>query len=182
MSLWSTGNAQRSLTWMHTKIPLLRMGISPTYGLEIWFYSNIQANWPSTFARVNDQQQFYTDRGKWRVAHPNEMSFALGVRVPEEMITSILPYFPTSTVEKSFLPQLGLEGGVPRPAGRALLEWMESFEKAARKFYAQNSSLLDNVYDLVADEEEFRLLTLDEIGQEVFGRTPGTLTEAERRR
>ncbi|KMP06183.1 exoribonuclease R [Coccidioides immitis RMSCC 2394] len=129
---------------------------------------------------VNDQQQFYTDRGKWRVAHPNEMSFALGVRVPEEMITSILPYFPTSTVEKSFLPQLGLEGGVPRPAGRALLEWMESFEKAARKFYAQNSSLLDNVYDLVADEEEFRLLTLDEIGQEVFGRTPGTLTEAER--
>ncbi|WEW59826.1 3'-5' RNA exonuclease complex component [Emydomyces testavorans] len=129
---------------------------------------------------INDQQQFYTDRGKWRVAHPNEMNYGLKARAPSELLTPLLPYFPTSTVEKSFLPQLGLEGGVPRPIGRPLLLWMNSLEKDAQRFYSQNTSLLDNIYSLLSDDEDFKLLTLDEIGEKIFGCDPGKLDAAER--
>ncbi|EEP77297.1 predicted protein [Uncinocarpus reesii 1704] len=129
---------------------------------------------------ISDQQQFYTDRGKWRVAHPNEMNFALKARAAPEMLAPLLPYFPTSTVEKSWLPQLGLEGGVPRPVGRRLLEWMASFEQGAQEFYSEHASRLDDIYNLLADNKEVKLLTLDEIGQTLFGRDPGTLNEAQR--
>ncbi|KAI2050864.1 3'-5' RNA exonuclease complex component [Ophidiomyces ophidiicola] len=129
---------------------------------------------------MNNQQQFYTERGKWRVAIPTEISFTIKLRAPLEMVQPLLPYFPTTVIEKAFLPQIGLEGGVPRPIGQPALEWMASFKKDAFKFYNRHAARFNSIHGLLADTQDPKLMTLDDIGEALFDCEAGTLTEAER--
>ncbi|KAF3480714.1 mitochondrial exoribonuclease Cyt-4 [Arthroderma uncinatum] len=129
---------------------------------------------------VDGQQQFYTTRGKWRIARPSEVTFITKHRFPLELLLPIFPYLPTSAVAKGAMPQVATEGGVPRHIGAALLTLILEFETAVSAMYAENSGILHSVHERLAKETEPVMLTLEQIATQLFGRDPDTLTIPER--
>ncbi|PGH14549.1 hypothetical protein AJ80_05869 [Polytolypa hystricis UAMH7299] len=129
---------------------------------------------------IETQLQFYTSRGKWRVANLRDLDLVASRLADIENIKPLLPYFPETRVVKGPLPQLAMEGGVPRPLGAALVELMNKFEVEAQAIYRKNLYALDNIYNLLADEKEFLVMTLEEIATEVLGLHGPSLTDPER--
>ncbi|KAK2863680.1 hypothetical protein FQN49_004100 [Arthroderma sp. PD_2] len=129
---------------------------------------------------VNEQQQFYTSRGKWRIARPAEVTFLTNHRFPTELFEPILPYLPASVIAKGLMPQIAMEGGVPRHIGAPLLNLILEFETAASLMFAENSNSLRTMHDRLAKNTEPVMLTLEQIATKLLGRDPGTLTKAER--
>ncbi|KAL1954027.1 hypothetical protein VTO42DRAFT_1805 [Malbranchea cinnamomea] len=125
---------------------------------------------------IDDQMQFYTSRGRWRAARPNEVNFALNERVSPSLLAPILPYFPTSSVEMAALPQFALEGGVPRPLGAPLMSRMMRFEREAREFYGKHASKLDDIYNFIAEEKNTLILTLGQVAEKALKVSANSLT------
>lgn len=112
---------------------------------------------------VQKQQQFYTERGKWRIGFHRDLDYVLkGFAEPEDM-EPLLAYFPDAVAELSQELQSSIEGGVPRELGAHLLKSMTSFSNQVLDFYGENSSRLDDIHDLVADEEDSVGYTLEEL-------------------
>ncbi|KAM5463677.1 3'-5' RNA exonuclease complex component [Microsporum audouinii] len=129
---------------------------------------------------MNEQQQFYTSRGKWRIARPSEVNYITKHRFPPELLEPIFPYLPTSVVAKGTMPQLAMEGGVPRHIGAALLSLILEFETAASTVFAENSNTLNSIHERLATDTEPVLLTLEQIATQLLGRDSDTLSKAER--
>ncbi|EGD99042.1 hypothetical protein TESG_06402 [Trichophyton tonsurans CBS 112818] len=129
---------------------------------------------------VNDQQQFYTTRGKWRIARPSEVNYITKHRFSPELLEPIFPYLPTTVIEKGNMPQLAMEGGVPRHIGATLLNSILEFEGAASKTFAENATILNSVHDRLAKDTEPVTLTLEQIASQLLGRDPNTLSKADR--
>ncbi|KAN0081973.1 hypothetical protein V8E54_003271 [Elaphomyces granulatus] len=103
---------------------------------------------------VLKQWQFYTARGKWRIASARDLDFVLKGFFPPELLEPLLPYLPNTIAEANPELQSFIEGGVPRPLGAPILTMLETFEIEAGKFYRNHTFQLDNIYDLIADKEE----------------------------
>lgn len=84
------------------------------------------------------------------------------------------------TIEKSALPQLGMEGGVPRPVGQPLLSLMINFEREAHELVGTHTKELANIYNELADQNHTSIMTLDEIAAKVIGLKVEKLTTANR--
>lgn len=129
---------------------------------------------------VDFQQQFYTIRGKWRVAHPKDIDLISSGRATPKMLAPVIPYFPPSKVVRGPLPQIAMEGGVPRELGAPLVETMTHFDMTAQELYREHSNALDNIYSILADEKRTTILTLDEIASIILKHEPASLTDPER--
>jgi hypothetical protein len=126
---------------------------------------------------IDRQLQFYTARGRWRIASQFEVSLTLDARIEAEFLAPLLPYFPSSSVEVAALPQFALEGGVPRDVGAPVMSMVQQFENDARLWYCKHSDKLDSIYDVLAHPERSLTLTLDEIAKKAFDIEPETLTQ-----
>lgn len=117
---------------------------------------------------VQKQQQFYTERGKWRIGFHRDLDYVLkGFAEPEDM-EPLLAYFPNAVAELSQELQSAIEGGVPRSLGAHLLENMSSFSNQILDFYRENSTLLDSIHELVADEEDSVGYTIEELAMKAL--------------
>lgn len=112
---------------------------------------------------VDKQQQFYTDRGKWRIAFSKDIDYVVKGFTSMDSLTPLLPHFPDSAAQISQHMQSAIEGGVPRPVGAHLLERMMKFVDDMILFYRKHSHNLDNLHAKVADSSSKREFTLAEL-------------------
>ncbi|KAJ5681385.1 uncharacterized protein N7477_001325 [Penicillium maclennaniae] len=112
---------------------------------------------------VNRQRQFYTDRGLWRICPAGELDYVVKGFAPLELLEPLKTYLPTELVRPISDLQLVAEGGIPRPIGAPLLEMMGNFSDHVADFTLENAQRLDKIYEIVADDQEFQRLTLDEL-------------------
>lgn len=115
---------------------------------------------------IDKQQQFYTDRGKWRIAFPDDIDYIIKGFASRGSLAPLLPHVPDTTAELSHHMQSAIEGGVPRPAGAHLLDQIAVFASRVMQFYRENSRQLDTIHERVADDKEKRALTLEELAAE----------------
>lgn len=118
---------------------------------------------------LNRQKQFYTQRGNWRICSSGEVDYVVKGFAPPELLEPIKPYFPNSLTTAMAQVQSVPEGGLPRPLGAPLLKMMANFQKHVLEFYRTHSNLLDNLYDLVADDAEFLHMTLQDLATKALG-------------
>ncbi|RAH70159.1 exoribonuclease II [Aspergillus aculeatinus CBS 121060] len=112
---------------------------------------------------IAKQQQFYTDRGKWRIGFKRDLEYVVKGFVPREMVAPLLPHFPEDLAAMGSEFQSTIEGGVPRHAGAHLIKKIQEFDLGVRDIYRNNALRLDNLHDLVADDESNLLCTLEEL-------------------
>ncbi|KAL4930475.1 exoribonuclease II [Aspergillus undulatus] len=118
---------------------------------------------------VKKQQQFYTRRGLWRIAHPVDVDFVLKGFTTPESVACLIPYFPDDTAELHPEMQTTLEGGVPREIGAHLLRMLDDFGSQAHELYRVNSARFDHIYEIVADEKVQLHMTLEELACRALG-------------
>ncbi|ODH52363.1 hypothetical protein GX48_01426 [Paracoccidioides brasiliensis] len=129
---------------------------------------------------VDMQYQFYTMRGKWRATNHTGIQFIASKVATPDMVKKVLPYFPTCRIEKAALPQLGEEGGVPRPIGAELVDLMMDFSNAAEEFHRSHAAVLNDLYNKLVANGDVSIITLDEIAQVALGLDASKLTNPER--
>ncbi|KAL3465198.1 hypothetical protein BJX64DRAFT_70771 [Aspergillus heterothallicus] len=112
---------------------------------------------------IYKQQQFYTERGKWRIALPQDLDFVIRGFVPPQEVSVLHPYFPNDFATLSPEMQSVIEGGVPRNVGAELLLKINDFTLQTQELYRVNSLRFDRVYDLVAQEDEHIHITLEDL-------------------
>ncbi|KAL2812166.1 hypothetical protein BJX63DRAFT_397172 [Aspergillus granulosus] len=126
---------------------------------------------------IYKQQQFYTERGKWRVALPHDLDFVIkGFASPQE-VSILHPFFPNDFATLSPEMQNAIEGGVPRDMGAALLLKINDFSLQVQELYRSNSLRFDSIYDLVAHEEEHLQITLEELACKALEIAPEQLND-----
>ncbi|KAL4753452.1 hypothetical protein BDW72DRAFT_169100 [Aspergillus terricola var. indicus] len=112
---------------------------------------------------INKQHQFYTHRGKWRIADTKDVDFVVRGFVSPKSVSRLHPYFPDTTAELLGEIQSTIEGGVPREAGARLLQKLNEFDAQVQALYRANSIRFDNIYEVVAHPEKQLQMTLDEL-------------------
>ncbi|THC92664.1 hypothetical protein EYZ11_007866 [Aspergillus tanneri] len=112
---------------------------------------------------VCKQQQFYTDRGKWRIDFEKDLDYVVKGFAPPELVAPLHPYFPDSLAQPGKVTQSTIEGGVPRPVGATLLQMINTFGEQVQEIFLANAHRLDNIHDLVADETDKLEFTLEEL-------------------
>ncbi|KAL4975969.1 hypothetical protein BDW66DRAFT_136319 [Aspergillus desertorum] len=112
---------------------------------------------------INKQHQFYTHRGKWRIADTKDVDFVLRGFVSPKSVSRLHPYFPDTKAELLGEIQSTIEGGVPREAGARLLQKLNVFDAQVQALYRANSTRFDNIYEVVAHPEKQLQMTLDEL-------------------
>ncbi|KAI5303910.1 hypothetical protein KEM56_007069 [Ascosphaera pollenicola] len=126
---------------------------------------------------IGSQQQFYSMRGNWRIGMQRDAELVCEKIVSPELFEQILPFFPDAHVEDGPLPQIAMEGGVPRGLGAPLIELMRYFDADVIAYHRQYHEQLDNLFNLLAREHDYRIVTLDEILRETLNINPGSATE-----
>ncbi|KAL4862249.1 hypothetical protein BDV12DRAFT_46555 [Aspergillus spectabilis] len=126
---------------------------------------------------VEKQQQFYTSRGKWRIAYPQDLDFVIKGFTPPESVSALLPHFPDSLAELNTEMQSAIEGGVPREVGADLLRKMNDFSSQAQELYRANATRFDRIYEVVAHEEERLEMTLQELACKALEIEPEQLND-----
>ncbi|RAL11912.1 exoribonuclease II, partial [Aspergillus homomorphus CBS 101889] len=127
---------------------------------------------------VAKQRQFYTDKGKWRIAYPKDLEYIVKGFVPPEKVEPLLPYFPDGLAQMSLEFQSAIEGGVPRHVGADLLREVTEFDARVEELYRLNALRLDNIHDIVADDELNLEFTLEELACKALGIEEDQLDEA----
>lgn len=94
-----------------------------------------------------------------------------------EYVKPLLAYFPNAVAELSTEMQSNIEGGVPRELGADLLWMMGSFNEQLLDFYRANTSQLDNMYDVVAQNDESAQYTIEELAAKTLGMPKSQLND-----
>ncbi|KAL2841690.1 hypothetical protein BJY01DRAFT_217208 [Aspergillus pseudoustus] len=123
------------------------------------------------------QQQFYTERGKWRVALPQDLDYVIKGFVPPQDVSVLHPYFPNDFATLSPEMQNAIEGGVPRNVGADLLVKINDFNLQVQELYRSNSLRFDSIYDIVAHEEEQLQVTLEDLACKALEIAPDKLND-----
>ncbi|PLB51552.1 exoribonuclease complex, subunit Rrp44/Dis3 [Aspergillus steynii IBT 23096] len=124
------------------------------------------------------QQQFYTLRGKWRVADDRDIEYVIKGFAPRELVTPLYPHFPDNIAQLSRHLQSTIEGGVPRPVGAPLLRMVNAFDEQVQEVFQTYSNQLVNMHDTVADENDKMEFTLEELACRALGVEKDQLTDA----
>jgi hypothetical protein len=125
---------------------------------------------------VHKQKQFYSATGNWRICSPLELDYAIKGFAPPELLEPLKPWFPDTEAIVSTEFQLAPEGGLPRPLGAPLLNMMNNFKTHILAFYRENSKVLDDLHNLVADDSEVLCLTIEQLTMNVLGIEESELT------
>ncbi|PYH94158.1 RNB-domain-containing protein [Aspergillus ellipticus CBS 707.79] len=126
---------------------------------------------------IHKQQQFYTDRGKWRISFPKDIDYVVKRFVSPDMVAPLFPHVPDVAAQLKAEFQSSIEGGVPRKVGADLLRKMYDFEREVQNLYRANTTRLDRLHEIVADENDYREYTLEELTCKALDIQPGQLNE-----
>ena len=118
---------------------------------------------------IQKQSQFFTEKGKWRIAHWKNVDYVIRDFVDPEIVATLYPYVPGVVAHLMNDMQSVPEGGVPRSVGRPILQELLSFRQEVDEFYMSNASLLDHLHNNVADEEKTMKYTLEELACKGLG-------------
>ncbi|EED12668.1 mitochondrial exoribonuclease Cyt-4, putative [Talaromyces stipitatus ATCC 10500] len=130
----------------------------------VGFYSGTTMATPAVYIRsVERQKQYYTLRGKWRVASDKDIDIVIKNFAPKELTDALIPYLPDTAVTPDINIQQISEGGVPRSASAPLMAMLQQFSEAEKKLYRDNAKRLDNLYALIASPDKRVVYTLPEI-------------------
>ncbi|KAI9925785.1 hypothetical protein ASPWEDRAFT_173869 [Aspergillus wentii DTO 134E9] len=127
---------------------------------------------------IDKQQQFYTGRGKWRIAFSKDLDYVVKGFVPRELVAPLHPYFPDTSAELGTEMQSAIEGGVPRHIGAPILRMVDEFSEKVDELYRTNASRLDTIHDVVADEEEKLEFTIEELACKALDLDQSELNDA----
>ncbi|KAL9620349.1 MAG: hypothetical protein Q9160_005148 [Pyrenula sp. 1 TL-2023] len=119
----------------------------------------------------------YCLSGKWkRISRlrPKHLYFRESNFVERNLIEPIIPFIPPD--DDSGGPMKFLEGAIPRTVGSPLLERLQAHMEEVQAFYMANTEILDHLWELLADENQECLLSLDDIAIKVFGKPSSDLT------
>ncbi|PWY77057.1 RNB-domain-containing protein [Aspergillus heteromorphus CBS 117.55] len=136
---------------------------------------------PLTFAiylrSIHKQQQFYTDRGKWRISFPKDLAYVVKGFVSPDLLEPLFPHLPDVAAQMQTELQSIIEGGIPRKAGAHLLKKIDQFDRDTQDLYRENSARLDRIHEIVADQTEYREYTLEELTCKALEIEPHQLTD-----
>ncbi|KAI9045943.1 exoribonuclease II [Aspergillus affinis] len=127
---------------------------------------------------VFKQQQFYTTRGKWRVAYDRDIEYVKKGFAPRELVDPLYPHFPDTIAQLSPHLQSTIEGGVPRPVGAPLVNMLNAFDEEAQEIFRNNANELSNMHDIVADENDLLEFTREELACKTLNLEKEQLTPA----
>lgn len=124
---------------------------------------------PAIYIRsIERQKQFYSLRGKWRIAADRDIDIVIKKFVPKEQTEALIPFLPT-TIAATDIEMQGLtEGGVPRSAAQALITKLQKFDYDIKAIYRGKSTRLDKAYSIIADPEERRIYKLRDMARKVL--------------
>ncbi|OJJ51741.1 hypothetical protein ASPZODRAFT_108705 [Penicilliopsis zonata CBS 506.65] len=117
---------------------------------------------------VQKQHQFYTDRGKWRIGFDRSLDYVVKGFASPDLLQPLYPHIPDRTAMLGEALQSIIEGGIPRPLGAPLLRQMDQFSEKAKEFYRANSTRLDDMHALVAENDDCVEYTLEELAETVL--------------
>ncbi|KAI9734392.1 MAG: hypothetical protein M1834_002499 [Cirrosporium novae-zelandiae] len=120
--------------------------------------------------------QFYTMTGDWTYEYQKTARFVVPKFVPEHMLDEIEKYFPTSEIPPELYDSMqSVDVSVPRLVGRPVLAMMVEFMQKSHYFAGQHATQLDHIHDIVADEQDYKKMTVDDIGFAILGEAYQTL-------
>jgi hypothetical protein len=125
---------------------------------------------------VHKQKQFYSVSGNWRICSVLELDYVIKGFAPPELLEPLKHWFPDGEAVASADMQLAPEGGLPRPLGAPLLDMMNNFKTHLLAFYRENSRVLDDLHNLVADDTETLCLTIEQLTMNALGIEESELT------
>ncbi|KAJ5782050.1 hypothetical protein N7457_003824 [Penicillium paradoxum] len=125
---------------------------------------------------LHKQKQFYNANGNWRICSNSELDYVIKGFAPTELVEPLIPWFPDGEAIANTDLQLTPEGGLPRPLGAPLLMMLGNFKTHILKFYRENSQILDNLHDKVADDAEVICLSLEDLTMTALGIEESELT------
>lgn len=125
---------------------------------------------------LHKQKQFYNANGNWRICTNAELDYVIKGFAPTELVKPLIPWFPDSEAIANTDLQLTPEGGLPRPLGAPLLRMLGNFKTHILKFYRENSQILDNLHEKVADDAEVICLSLEDLTMTALGIDESELT------
>lgn len=126
---------------------------------------------------VEKQQQFYTSKGKWRIANSKDIDFVVKGFATAADVAPLLRHFPDTIAELQPEMQSAIEGGVPREAGAHLLQMVGDFASQAHELYLANCTRFDSIHDIVADDEKQLQMSLDELACKTLEIEPDQLND-----
>lgn len=112
---------------------------------------------------VERQKQFYTLRGKWRIASEKDIDVVVKHFAPKELVDSVLPYLPTGATSADAIMQTTIEGGVPRSAAAPLITLLQQFSMEENAAFRDAANRMDNIFSLIASPSERLVYTLREL-------------------
>ncbi|KAI9836311.1 MAG: hypothetical protein M1837_003418 [Sclerophora amabilis] len=125
----------------------------------------------AVFVRVLDQQsQFYTERGEWVHGKFNKARFVLPKFFAPELYTPLLPHLPPNEIPAEVRSKLNvLDPGVPREVGAPIIKELMKFRSMSDEIYRKYSTKLDGAHSLLADEHEPKSVTLGKVTNLLLG-------------
>ncbi|KAL2824320.1 hypothetical protein BDW59DRAFT_147800 [Aspergillus cavernicola] len=126
---------------------------------------------------ISKQQQFYTERGKWRIAYPRDLEFVVKGFVPPHAVLSLHQFFPDSIAELGTDMQSAIEGGVPRHRGARFIRQMNEFRSKVQELYRANSIRFDRIHDIVAHETAQSEMTIEQLACKALDIEPEQLND-----
>lgn len=135
---------------------------------------------PAIYIRsIERQKQFYSLRGKWRIAADRDIDLVIKKFALKEQTEALLPFLPTTVPATDVEMQALTEGGVPRSVGEPLISMLQDFDYDIKSIYRENCKRLDNAYSFIAHPEGRRIYKLEEMACKVLGISEKEVTPAD---
>jgi hypothetical protein len=113
--------------------------------------------------QIGTEFQCYTIKGKWIGAHRKAVHWALPNFVSPEKVAKVAEFVPIRLDEHEWDETQLQDRTVPRSIGGPFISQMQSFVAQCEQVYRENTTSLDNCYELLADKTRLRFGTLERI-------------------
>ena len=119
----------------------------------------------SIFLRaIGQEHEFLTINGILLHQKIGSVHFTISPFVAPKRLTPLLNQLP-----EQMSGEEEVDTWAPRESSAPLLKAMLDFDRAAKDFYQQHASSIDNIYDVLAHEKEYRYMTTRQITAHILG-------------
>ncbi|ESZ92375.1 hypothetical protein SBOR_7230 [Sclerotinia borealis F-4128] len=114
--------------------------------------------------------QFYTMSGTLVEGSLKSTQFYVPSFVGNDELDIFRPFLPSLGTEQLEISNVHVEQQVPRDVTKSLVEKMLSFWEKSEEIYQRSSSRFERAHDLIANDNSFRYVTLDELANVVIAK------------
>ncbi|QKX55054.1 uncharacterized protein TRUGW13939_02146 [Talaromyces rugulosus] len=146
----------------------------------VGFFSGVGLMTPAIYIRsLERQKQFYSLRGKWRIASDRDIDVVIKKFASKEETEALIPFLPTTIAATDIEMQALTEGGVPRSVGEPLISKLQDFDYDIKAIYREKCKRLDKAYSLLAHSKDRCIYTLQDMACKVLDISEEEVTPAE---